>query len=134
VKNENERIEFMLRRWPVTGTGDDNVVHDINYASQAKQWHDRAKKLEAETKRLKARVVELEDTKIIDGMKADCMGEFSITISEFDYESRKYIKRKVLIDWTMTKDIYKMMHESKLRHLKATQRPSPVTEGERGEG
>jgi len=86
-----------------------------------KHWDEVIK----ETLRLnEEEIAELKDTAIIDGMKAECFGEFSFIKTQnnvYDDKTESYadISVKVYVPWDTMKDIYKMMHESKLRLIAA---------------
>jgi len=78
---------------------------------------------DAEIKRLNARLAELEDTAIIDGMREDCMGDEIIFHKEtiYDEETGNYdeIFVEVNVPWEKMVEIYKKMHESKLKLIAA---------------
>jgi len=73
---------------------------------------------------LRAWIAKLEDTAIIDGMKADCIGEFTfekeVTMKDAgDLLDEQKNCLNVMVPWTAIKEIYKKMHESKLRLIAA---------------
>lgn len=90
---------------------------------------DEIVKLQVQKQALEALIKKLESPEIIDGMKAECMGEISFHIEENCPEcvhcdddevcetcgDGQVLTREITVSWTLMKDIYRLMHNSKVK-------------------
>ena len=118
-KEEYDRIESAWQDEKLRADTIHSRIQEVNNALLVAE--DRIEELERinrnpleEVERLEARIKELESDEVLDGMKAECIGEVCVHID--DELDGVY---NFIIPWAVMKEIHKMMHNSKMRLLGA---------------
>jgi len=99
--------------------------------SHYQHLNDEIVKLQVQKQALEVLIRNLESPEVIEGMKAECIGEISYHIEEQcpncvhcdDDEvcetcgDGQVLTRKIIVSWTIMKDVYRLMHGSKIKLL-----------------